>query len=169
MAIETRADLLAGHYNPHENGGPRQNEFDLIQSVALVRKDVRSLTDDTSLDRSDSGKVIFLDKAAGLTVTLPSVADAGAGWNARIVVSTNCTSNDYIITENTDVDTDILVTQVNELETDDTEDGPSSTGHTVITLGNAVDTVGDFFDIVCSGTKFFVTGQTALDGGAALT
>ena len=130
--------------------------------------ETRSLTADTALTKADSGKVIFLDAAAGLTVTLPSLAEAGAGWNARIVVSTNISSNTGVITENTAADTDVLVTQINELETDTNDDGPSNTGHTTITLANALDTVGDFFDIVCSGTKFFVTGQTALDGGAAL-
>ena len=143
-----------------------RESHDLVDSRNHL--DVKSLTASTSLTVEDTGHVLFLDKADGLTVTLPAAADAGAGWNARIVVSTNCTSNDYIITEKTADDTDVLVTQVNELETDTADDGPSNTGHTTITLGNAVDSVGDFFDIVCSGTKFFITGQTALDGGAVL-
>ena len=130
--------------------------------------DTRSLTASTALTQADSGKVIFLDAAAGLTVTLPSLAEAGAGWNAKIIVSTNISSNTGVITENTAADTDVLVTQVNEIETDDTQDGPTSTGHTTITIANALDTIGDSFDIVCSGTKYFIRGEVALDGAAAL-
>ena len=129
---------------------------------------VESLTAAKSLDQYDSGKIFTLDLAAGFTVTLPAVADAGAGWFCKIIVGTNCTSNSYIITEKTSDDTNVLVTQVNELETDTGDDGPSSPGHTTITLGNATDTVGDTFDIICDGSKYYIQGVTALDGGALL-
>ena len=148
------------------------NNITAVESITLAAKgnfaNVQSVTDALALVKADSGKVLMLDDAAGFTLTLPSVAEAGAGWNCKIIVSTNCTSNDYIITEKTSADTDVLVSQINELETDTNEDGPSSTGHTTITLANALDTVGDTFDIVCNGTKFFVQGTVALDGGAAL-
>ena len=127
-----------------------------------------SITAAKSLDSDDSGKVFTLDLAAGFTVTLPAVASVPQGWYCKIVVGTNCTSNSYIITENATYDTDIIVAQINELETDDTQDGPSSTGCTTITLGNALDTIGDTFDIWSNGTNYFVQGTVKLDGGAAL-
>ena len=133
-----------------------------------LRKNTHSLTANYQALASDSGKTFFLDAAAGLTLTLPAVADAQAGWNCKVIVSTNISSNTGVITEKTSADTDVLVTQVNEIETDDTEDGPTSTGHTTITLANALDTIGDSFDIVCSGTKYFIRGEVALDGAAAL-
>ena len=133
-----------------------------------TRRNVHSLTADYQALATDSGKIFFLDAAAGLTLTLPAVADAQEGWNCRVYVSTNISSNTGVITEKTASDTDVLVTQVNELETDDTEDGPSSTGHTTITLANALDTVGDNFDIVCNGSKYFIKGTVKLDGAATL-
>ena len=133
-----------------------------------IRRNVHSLTADYQALATDSGKIFFLDAAAGLTLTLPAVADAQEGWTCRVYVSTNISSNTGVITEKTASDTNVLVTQVNELETDDTQDGPSSTGHTTITLANALDTVGDYFDIVCSGTKYFIQGTVKLDGAAAL-
>ncbi len=129
---------------------------------------VYSLTAAETLTASDSGKTFMLNLAAGFTVTLPSIAEAGAGWCAKFIVATNCTSNDYIITEKTTADTDVLISQINELETDTNTDGPSSTGHTTITIPNATDTVGDYVDIFCDGTKFYCHGQTVLDGGMAL-
>ena len=58
---------------------------------------------------------------------------------------------------------------INEIETDDTQEGPTSTGHTIITIPNATDTVGDFIDIFCDGTNFYANWQGALDGFVALT
>ena len=133
---------------------------------------VESLTADKSLDVYDSGKVFTLDAAGGLTVTLPAVADAGAGWFCKIIVGIAATGASYIITEKTSADTDVLITQVNELETDTGDDGPSSTGHTTITLTHHAVTpltsVGDTFDIVCNGSKYFIQAIVVQDGGAAL-
>lgn len=125
---------------------------------------VESITESKQLEVHDCGTLLLLDAAAGCTVTLPSVADAGKGWWVRFVISTNVSSNTLVITEKTSDDTDVLVGGINELETDDTEDGPSTTGATKITIANAADTVGDFVEFVCDGSKFYFHGQTKLDG-----
>ena len=129
---------------------------------------VESLTTTKQLIAADGGKTFSLDLAAGFTVTLPSIADAGAGWNCKFIVGTNCTSNDYVITEKTTVDTDKIIGKINELEVDTSSDGPSSTGCTTLTLPNAADTVGDSFDFYCDGTNWHLNGTTVLDGGAVL-
>jgi hypothetical protein len=149
-----RSDVL------NSSSGNYGKQYDLLP--------YESITAAKSLDIDDSGKVFTLDLAAGFTVTLPSIASVPPGWYCKIVVGTNCTSNDYIITENTTYDTNIIVSQINELETDTNTDGPSSTGHTTITLPNATDTVGDTFDIWSNGTNYFVQGTTKLDDGAQL-
>ena len=125
---------------------------------------VESITESKQLEVHDCGTLLLLDAAAGCTVTLPSVAEAGKGWWVRFVISTNVSSNTLVITEKTSEDTDVLVGGINELETDDTEDGPSTTGATTITIANAADTVGDFVEFVCDGSKFYFHGQTKLDG-----
>jgi hypothetical protein len=122
-----------------------------------------------ALDVDDSGKVFGLSLAAGFTVTLPAIKSAGNGWYCKFVVVTNCTSNDYIITENATHDTNKIIGGINELETDDTEDGPSSTGCTFITFPNATDTVGDYVNIWTDGTSWYIDGQTKLDGGITLS
>ena len=135
---------------------------------AAQRRKIQSITAAYTVTVADCGTVFTLDLASGFTVTLPSVADAGNGWWCKFIVGTNCTSNDYIITEATASDTNILVSQINELEVDTSDDGPSNTGHTTITLPNATDTVGDMVEVVCDGTNFYCHGQTKLDGGIAL-
>ncbi len=41
-----------------------------------------------TLVKEDCGKVIVLNRTKGHTLTLPSAADAGEGWNARIIIGT---------------------------------------------------------------------------------
>ena len=128
------------------------------------RKKVESITASKQLEVHDCGTLMMLNAAAGCTVTLPSVADAGEGWWVRFVIGTNVSSNTLVITEKTSADTDVLIGGINELETDDGEDGPSTTGATKITIANATDTVGDFVEFICDGSKFYFHGQTKLDG-----
>jgi len=128
------------------------------------RKKYESITADKTVVAAECGTIFVLNVASGCTVTLPSVASAGQGWWCKFFVGTNCSLNTYVITENTGADTDVLVTQINELETDNTEDGPSNTGHTTITIANALDTVGDFIEVLCDGTNFYCHGQSVLDG-----
>jgi len=132
------------------------------------RRKIQSITESYSATAADCGTLFILNVASGCTLTLPSVASAGNGWWCKVIIGTNCASNTYIITENTSADTNVLVSSINELETDTTEDGPSNTGHTTITFANALDTKGDFVEINCDGTNFYCHGQVALDGSATL-
>jgi hypothetical protein len=138
------------------------------------RKKVESLTADKTVEVSDCGTIFVLNLAAGgIDVTLPAVADAGQGWWIKVLCGTTVTGTaNHTIVEDTGSDTDILITQINELETDTTEDGPSSTGHTTITFNNGSTpkmTKGDFVEIVCDGTNFYCHGQVALDAVAECT
>ena len=127
-----------------------------------------SLTANKDLAPADSGKTFFLNAAAGLSaIKLPAAATAGAGWNARFTVATVTTSNNYVITEDTASDTDVIISQFLEAEVDTSDDGPHSAGHTTITF-QATPTLGDYVDIECDGTKFYATGVTQDDAGVAL-
>jgi len=128
------------------------------------RKKVESITGDLSLTAADCGTLMVLNAAAGCTVTLPSVAEAGKGWWVRFVVGTNISSNSVVITEKASVDTDVLRGGINELEVDTAEDGPHSAAGTTVTIANALDTVGDFVEFICDGSHFYLYGQTKLDG-----
>lgn len=122
-----------------------------------------------ALERWDSGKTFSLELAAGFTVTLPTVAQAGAGWNCRFMTGIIPTTA-YIVTEDTATDTNKLAGGINELEVDTNDDGPYSGAFTLITfVASALGSVGDYVDIYCDGTFFVIRGQTTLDGGITLT
>jgi hypothetical protein len=133
------------------------------------RKKVQSITADITLEKADCGTYMMLNVASGCTVTLPSISDAGEGWWCRFYVATNCSSNTYVIQENAGSDTDTIIGGINELEVDTSDDGPSSTGCTFITFANALDTVGDFVEVICDGSNWYIFGQSKLDGAIALT
>ena len=124
------------------------------------------LTATTSLTPADSGKVFFLNSSTEFTVTLPSVADAGAGFNVKFIVKAAPDGDAYVVTEKTSADTNVIITNgINEL-TDSV--GPSNTGHTTVTFADGVAIAGDWVDLLCDGTNWYATGQTKADGGITL-
>ena len=120
-----------------------------------------SLTDATkTLTLADHDKTFFLNRAGGITITMPSPQ---LGFRCRFVVGTAPTSTGYVI--NSAGGADIMVLGVNELEVDTSNDGPYDDNADTITLVSSVAVVGDFLQVECDGTKFYFTGQTNADGG----
>lgn len=114
----------------------------------------------TVLEAEDMrGQVYFLDAAGGFQITLPAPA---LGLNAEIIVKTPVTSTGYTIV--TAGGANIMVVSVNELETDSTEDGPSDDDADLVTLVANLAVAGDCLRIRCDGTKWYLIGQTRLDG-----
>jgi len=116
-----------------------------------------------ALTNADSGKVFFLDLLAGFTVTLPSAADAGAGWYCDFIVKTVTTSNQYIITEKTSADTNKLCAIGLEASTSGAQ--LSNAGFTTVTF-DATPTLGDKLHIICDGAFFYITSIVAADNDA---
>ena len=114
-----------------------------------------------ALAASDSGKIFGLDLLAGFTMTLPAIADAGAGWYCDIVVKTVTTSNQYIITEKASADTNKICAI--GLEAATTGAQISNAGFTTMTF-DATPTKGDKVSIYCDGTFYYATVITAADG-----
>ena len=112
---------------------------------------------------SDSGSVFMLDAAAGAAVTLPTVANATKGWNAKFIVAQAFATTDWTIVASAAV----IKGGVTEAETDTADDGPTTTGATNMHLELAAEQVGDWYELVFDGTSYFLSGQTAKD--SALT
>ena len=133
-----------------------------------TRKNVHSLTAAYQMLASDSGKTFFSNLAAGYIVTLPSVADAQEGWHCRIIIETNVTSGNFVITELASADTNVLVVSTNEQQNNAAPAG-TSTGCTTVVLASGADVAGDSFDIVCSGTKFYINADVEADAAVTVT
>ena len=135
-----------------------------------TRENVESLAADYTAKAADSGKIFFINIASGMTLTLPSIANGVAldGWNCKVVIETNVSSNTFTITEGAG-DTDVIVAHTTENQSTASGGAPAgtSTGCTNVILANGADVVGDRFDIVCSGTKMYVNAM--VDDDAAVT
>ena len=132
-----------------------------------VRDNVHSITADYQALAGDSGKHFYMNAAAGATLTLPAVADAQEGWNCTVTVATVTTSNNYIITEKTSDDTNIIISLMSILEIDSGDDGLTNTGHTTITF-EGTPALGDHVRITCDGSKWYAVGLGVSDDFVAL-
>ena len=132
---------------------------------------VESITAAKTLVTGDSGKVFMVSDpgSAGYTITLPLPADAGAGFTAKFIISTDVLSDgageDVIITDGT---ADSMV-----ISYVDAED--ASTASVVHDLD--ADTIGfdhtavkgDFIDLFTDGTTWYANGMSGVNAGVLVT
>jgi len=171
LALEDVAAALAGAKNPvtvvadDVNSLYVSDHVTAVASITLASQVQTRVYEDIqgtkALDAADSGKILGLDLLAGFTMTLPAIADAGAGWYCDIVVKTVTTSNQYIITEKTSADTNKICAI--GLEAATTGAQISNAGFTTMTF-DATPTKGDKISIYCDGTFYYATAITAADG-----
>lgn len=112
------------------------------------------------LTAAESGKTFFFDALAGFLTTFPAPA---LGLRYKFIVKTGPTTNGYTFAPNGGT-ADIIVVSVNELETDTTEDGPSDDNADLVTWVANLALPGDYFDVYCDGTLWYMLGQSRLDG-----
>ncbi len=132
------------------------NERDLQGDRDLNLK-VVTLTAARTVLASESGHTFILSLAGGFTVTLPAVA---LGLRYKFITGVIPTTA-YVITAASAV----VNGGINELEVDTGDDGPYATDATSTTfVASALGTVGDWVEYVSDGVKWYITGQTKLDG-----
>jgi|TARA_R110002167_G_scaffold217539_1_gene422307 hypothetical protein len=171
VALEAVAGALAGNKNPvmvvaDDNKSLYiEDHITAVASITLASQVQTRVYEDVqaakALSAADSGKILGLDLLAGFTMTLPAIADAGAGWYCDIVVKTVTTSNAYIITEKASADTNKICAI--GLEAATTGAQISNAGFTTMTF-DATPTKGDKISVYCDGTFYYATVITAADG-----
>lgn len=115
-----------------------------------------------TLYANDSGKIWTLgNTSADITMTLPDVASAGSGWYGKFVVGTTPTNGDYIITENTASDTNLIhggfVTSA--ISSAGSTPATEGTGTTLINFKGNISLKGDFVDLVTDGTSWYIANS----------
>ena len=170
QALEDVGAAMAGAKNPvmvvadDVNGLYVSQHVTAVASITLASttqtRATETLITTKACSAADSGKVFFLSLLAGFTVTLPSAADAGAGWYCDFIVKTVTTSNNYIITEKTSADTNKLCAI--GLEAATTGAQLSNAGFTTCTY-DTTPTLGDKLHVICDGSFFYITSICAAD------
>ena len=117
----------------------------------------RQITEATTLDAADSGSTLVLNAAAGAAITLPAVAD---GLKYRFVVGAAFATTNWVVTAASSVIQGTVIVN-----------GASVIGsnENTISFVSTAETVGDFAEIECDGTNWYVSGVAAAAGGITLT
>jgi hypothetical protein len=120
---------------------------------------VENITGAITLSAEDSSKVLILKAAAGAQITLPAVADA-AGQNYRFIVGQLFATTAWTIKAASNViQGGVIVNSVNVPGADEN----------TITFSASADTVGDFVELNCDGTNWYVSGLGTSAGAITLT
>lgn len=126
--------------------------------VVRIFRDTDTITAARTLTAADSGKTFWLDAAAGATVTLPALKD---GTNFKFVVADNFATSNWVI---------------DSAEGDNIEGMIEVAGAVVVASGEdqinfvaSAESKGDFVQLECNGTNWFVSGQAALSGAITVT
>lgn len=129
----------------NENANALQQRRYVTETISL----------DTTLTAADSGKILSVNGASALDVTLPRATTAGLWF--RFVLSDN-TANVNIIQGDA---SDELVGSVMGLSTKDTGTGSD----TQIRFASATALAGDWVEVVSNGSDWLVSGQSAVNSG----
>ena len=125
---------------------------------------VENITAAKTLDPSDSGKVFTIDQDAAFSITLPTAAQAGAGWTARFIM-TDIGSNDVKIIPNSSEDT--LIGMIVSADGAAAESAESGVDELVFASGNSGP--GDWAELICDGSNFYVSGQEHDNDGMTIS
>ena len=102
-----------------------------------------------TLTAADSGKVFGVNQASAYEITLPLAASAGAGWNAKFVLST-VAANAVTIANNTAEDTIVGMTAGGD-------GGAGSSAESavdeIVFISGAQ--LGDTVELFCNGINYF--------------
>jgi hypothetical protein len=128
---------------------------DVIRQLA----NVEAVTGATTLTAEDSGKVLILKAAAGAEITLPAVATS-AGLRFKFVVGLAFATTNWTVKAATNViEGSVLVNGAHV----------AGVNENTISFVASAEAIGDFAELVCDGTHWYVDGSGVAAGSITLT
>ena len=126
--------------------------------VVRMFRDSEKISAAKTLTAADSGKTFWLDAAAGATVTLPALKD---GLNFKFVVASSFATSNWVIdsAEGDNIEGSLVVAGAAVVAGAEDQ----------INFVNSAETKGDFVQLECNGTNWFVSGVGALSGSITVT
>jgi hypothetical protein len=115
---------------------------------------VENLTAAKTLDPSDSGKVFTLDQDASFDITLPTASQAGAGWNAKFILTDRGSGTVKVIPNSSE---DTLIGMIESIDTSAGASAESGVDELIWVASTAA--TGDWAELFCDGSNFYVSGQ----------
>lgn len=118
-------------------------------------KIVEALSGDTTLTTEDSGKVFIISQGAADDITIPAVTESG--WHAKFILGT-AGANDVDIIGGT---ADKMV----GLEMADTNTAIAADSDKITFVASNAG-VGDWAEVICDGSNYYVVHASVADNGA---
>lgn len=126
--------------------------------IDRIFNDIGTISAATTLTAADSETWYKLDASAGVTVTLPALK---AGLSFRFIVASSFATSNFIIdsAEGDNISGVLVVNGASVVAADEDQ----------INFVASAETVGDFIEIWCDGTNWFVYGIGASAGSITAT
>ena len=120
---------------------------------------VEAVTGAITLTAEDSGKVLILKAAAGAQITLPAVATS-SGLRFKFVVGLAfATTNWTVLAASNIIEGSVIVNGAHV----------AGVNENTISFVASAESVGDFAELVCDGTNWYVNGSGVTAGSITLT
>lgn len=120
---------------------------------------VEAVTGAVTLTAEDSGKVLILKAAAGAQITLPAVATS-AGLRFKFVVGLAfATTNWTVLAASNVIEGSVIVAGAHV----------AGSNENTISFVASAESIGDFAELVCDGTNWYVNGSGVSAGSITLT
>jgi len=119
-----------------------------------IASKVENVTAARTLTAADSGKVFTLDQDASFDITLPTAAAAGAGWNARFILTDAGSGTVKVIPDSSE---DTLIGMIVSADGAAAESAESGVDELIWVASTAAP--GDWAELICDGNNYYVYGQ----------
>jgi len=126
--------------------------------VDRIFDNVQLLTGNTTLTAADSGKTLFLNAAGGGTVTLPALK---SGLNFKIIVGATDPTTNWVV-DSAEGDNIDGVLNVNGAAV-------AAVAEDQINFVASTAVGGDYIELACDGTQWYVKGTGAAAGSITAT
>ena len=119
-----------------------------IGRYSAQRQKVTSITASVTVTVADCGTNFICDSAGATVLTLPSAAEAGAGWWIRVILSDEPETS-VAVTANAGELKGLVVAA------DGLDQSDSNATYTIDNSGN----IGDWLEVLCDGSSMFILGN----------
>ncbi len=115
---------------------------------------VENVTAARTLTANDSGKIFTLDQDASFNITLPTAANAGAGWHAKFILTDAGSGTVKVIPDSSE---DTLIGMIAPAD-DGTTGASAESGVDELVWVASTAAPGDWAELMCDGNNYYVYG-----------
>lgn len=132
----------------------RSSYLEQNSGASKLKLKVENVTAARTLTANDSGKIFTLDQDASFNITLPTAANAGAGWHAKFILTDAGSGTVKVIPDSSE---DTLIGMI--APADDGAIGASAeSGVDELVWVAATAAPGDWAELMCDGNNYYVYG-----------